>query len=107
MKKKPFNFRIIFGCFSILVAVYMIVTTPFYDHSLGFNYRALLFFIIILVIGVGQLFQRNVPLEKRRVKMLFLTVVVTVFVILLITIADQQAKIKKLEKIEQSKSRSK
>ncbi|MEO6869211.1 MAG: hypothetical protein ABI168_06180 [Ginsengibacter sp.] len=107
MKKKPFNFRIIFGCFSILVAGYMIVTTRFYDHSLGFNYRALLFFLLIIVIGVGQLFQRNVPLEKRRVKMLFWTIVFTVFVIFLITVVGQQAQIKKLENIEQSKSRSK
>ena len=107
MKKTIVIVRVILACLCILFAFYVLFTTGFYNHSSGLNYRSLLIFLILLFAGILQLFQRNEPFEKGRFKLLFWTLVVIAFVILILTVINQKAQIKKMEKIEQSESKTK
>lgn len=104
MKKRFFTFKNIFACFTILYALCMIVITIFYDRRSAFNYRAFFAFLAFLFIGVALLFQKNKPFEKRRLIILFWTLVVTAFAILIATVITQKKQIEKLQKMEQSKS---
>lgn len=59
MKKEFFTVRAIYGCFCILLSVYVIFTNVPYGQSSGFNYGNLLFALILLVVGIVQIIQRN------------------------------------------------
>jgi uncharacterized BrkB/YihY/UPF0761 family membrane protein len=61
----------------------------FYNGSSGFNYRALLAFLTFLVIGIVMLFKKNEPIEKRRIRLLFWTILVAAFAILIATVVSQ------------------
>ena len=82
----------------------MIGTTIFSDRLSAFNYRAFFSFLAFLFIGIVLLFQKNRPIEKRRLIVLFWTLVVTAFAILIATVITQKKQIEKLQKMEQVNS---
>ena len=104
MKRRFFTFKNIFACLIILYALFMIFTTIFSDRLSAFNYRAFFPFLTFLVIGIVLLFKKNEPIEKKRIRLFLWMILLTAFAILIATVVSQQKQIKKLEKMEQSKS---
>lgn len=108
MKKTIIIIRIILGCLCILFGFYILFTNVFHEKTSGSNYWYLVSFLCFLTAGILQLVKRNEPIEKReyqrRAQILFWTIIIVAFVILIFTVNSQQKQIEKMNKIEQPKN---